>query len=116
MNVPILEPIPRLWECPSCAERHISRETQPITPLHSCKALRGITAPMVELVGAELDHSQVRHVVMDREDYVGKELVQCDWTGRPVMAVKTERADGSNDLVVLAPRIVRNFRAQGVTQ
>jgi hypothetical protein len=33
---------------------------------------------------------------VEREDYVGKELVQVDDNGRPVMAVKTVRDDGED--------------------
>jgi hypothetical protein len=39
---------------------------------------------------------------VEREDYVGKEMVQTDGDGRPVMAVVTTRDDG-NDVAVLAP-------------
>jgi hypothetical protein len=37
-----------------------------------------------------------------REDYVGKELVQTDANGRPVMSVVTTRDDGQ-DCTVYAP-------------
>lgn len=52
---------------------------------------------MVEVTGIELDLHKVRLVRVDREDYVGSEIVRTDATGRPAMAVITERADGSND-------------------
>jgi hypothetical protein len=38
----------------------------------------------------------------DREDYVGREQVQTDGEGRPVMAVVTTRDDGQ-DCTVYAP-------------
>jgi len=41
-------------------------------------------------------------VAVEREDYVGRELVQTDGNGRPVMAVQTIRDDGM-DCAVLAP-------------
>jgi hypothetical protein len=41
----------------------------------------------------------------EREDYVGREQVQTDANGRPVMSITTERPDGSNDAVVLAPTV-----------
>jgi hypothetical protein len=38
----------------------------------------------------------------DREDYVGRDMVQTDGEGRPVMSVVTTRDDGT-DVAVLAP-------------
>jgi len=34
---------------------------------------------------------------------VGKEDVPTDGNGRPVMAIRTERPDGSNDVMMFAP-------------
>ncbi|MGR6922559.1 hypothetical protein ACU635_50610 [[Actinomadura] parvosata] len=42
---------------------------------------------------------------VEREDYVGRELVQLDGNGRPIMAVITEREDGQ-DCTVYAPTAV----------
>jgi len=42
---------------------------------------------------------------VEREDYVGQEIVQYDGNGRPIMSVITDRADGSNDVTVLAPTV-----------
>jgi hypothetical protein len=39
---------------------------------------------------------------VEREDYVGKEIVRVDANGRPIMAVKTIRNDGE-DCHVFAP-------------
>jgi hypothetical protein len=39
----------------------------------------------------------------EREDYVGREAVLLDGNGRPIMAVVTERPDGSNDVLVNVP-------------
>lgn len=41
---------------------------------------------------------------VEREDYVGKEHVQTDGDGRPIMSVITEREDGQ-DCAVLAPMV-----------
>jgi hypothetical protein len=38
----------------------------------------------------------------DRDDYVGKEKVQTDGNGRPVMSIVTTR-DNGQDVVVFAP-------------
>lgn len=93
----------RRWQCPSCDRQHVTREARPHTPMHTCSALNGLATPFVEVRGDALAKHSVRHVVVEREDYVGNELVQTDNTGRPVMALRTERADGSNDARVFAP-------------
>lgn len=96
MNVPILT-VRRRWYCPNCKQKAITTEAQPHTRMHRCAGLRGITAPLIE------EGQKVKVTAVDREDYVGTDLPQTDWNGRPVMAVRTERPDGSNDLAVLAP-------------
>lgn len=83
------------WVCPNCTAQAVTAGAP--NRFHTCPGLGLITAPMV-LEGTDC---QVRAVV--REDYVGGELVQYDVYGRPVMAVVTERPDGSNDVAVLAP-------------
>ena len=92
-----LNPV-RYWQCPSCGLQDSTVEARPHTRMHACRAL-GLTVPMA-LVPAgrhngELARNDVRHVVVEREDYIGADLVDS-----PVMAVRTERPDGSNDLTV----------------
>lgn len=86
------------WECPSCHQTNITQEARPHVPMHPCPVLK-ITAPFVQLLPGEtyLAESRVRHVKKEREDYEGDEITQKDTDGRPVMAIVTERADGSND-------------------
>ncbi len=84
------------WECPNCTSTHVTREAQPHTPFHACSGLRGLTAPFVP-AGTDCKVEAV-----ERDDWVGKELVQADGEGRPVMAVVTTRNDGQ-DCAVLAP-------------
>lgn len=96
MEIPILA-VDQLWSCPNCTQEDRTTETYPHTRFHACPGLKGLTAPMVP-VGMDC-----KVEAMEREDYVGRELVQTDADGRPIMAVRTERADGSNDLAVLAP-------------
>lgn len=94
----ILEPPVRRWQCPSCAHLHETRDARVHVPMHPCPKLHGVVAPYVELhERTELAKSATRHVVNEREDYIGGELVTVDANGRPVMSVNTERADGSND-------------------
>lgn len=102
MNVPILSTEKR-WECPSCGRQVITHEPRPHSELHACPAQHGLVVPFVEVQGTGLARNTVRHVPVEREDYIGSEKgVRFDDEGRPVMAVRTERADGSNDCHVFA--------------
>jgi hypothetical protein len=80
--------------CPNCT---LTAPAALGTVMHTCPGLAGLSVPL------QPEGSRVRHVVVEREDYVGSEDVQTDDNGRPVMAVLTERPDGSNDTVVYAP-------------
>ena len=97
-SVPILDPT-KGWECPSCGKQHVTREPRPHTPMHNCAAQRGLSVPFVEVTSNfGLRKGAVRHVAVERGDYVGQEKgLLYDAEGRAVMAVRTERADGSND-------------------
>lgn len=96
MTAVLLDPV-KHWQCPSCDLQHVTREARPHTPMHPCKKMSGLLAPFVEVTGLELNKSKVRLVRVDRDDYVGKEIVRTDKEGRPARAVVTERADGSTD-------------------
>jgi hypothetical protein len=86
------------WFCPNCANVEVTHEPRPHTRFHVCPGLRGLTAPM-------LPAGTKAHVyAVEREDYIGKEKVQTDVNGRPVMAVRTVRDEGE-DAIVFAPRI-----------
>ena len=93
----------RHWDCPNCDATHVTREPRPHTPFHNCRGLRGLSAPFV-LAGTKAKVEQV-----DRDDYVGRELVQTDGEGRPVMAVVTTRYDGQ-DCTVYAPTATGSVR------
>jgi hypothetical protein len=88
---------PRIWRCASKDCDAAARTVSQKVPWHSCKALRGLTAPLIP------DGERAHVVAVDREDYVGSEDVRVDGDGRPVMALNVERPDGSNDRVVYAP-------------
>lgn len=96
MTVPLLTPVHQLWTCARCTTRARTTGPEPKTPFHACRGTRGVTLPLVP----EGVRADVR--VVEREDYVGREMVQTDGEGRPVMAVVTERDDGQ-DCAVLAP-------------
>lgn len=93
----------RRWYCPNCPATDVTREAGPHTRFHPCPALAGLTAPMVEVgVRAKVE-------AVERDDYVGRELVQTDGNGRPVMAVVTTRDDGQ-DVAVYAPTASASFK------
>lgn len=94
----LLEPPVKLWDCPACGAEHETREARPHVPMHDCRAMRGCSVPFVERGGPR---SRVR--LVEREDYVGDELVRTDADGRPIMAAVVERSDGSNDCFAFAP-------------
>lgn len=95
MNIPILRPIQR-WECPNCDQTHITHESQPHTPFHTCAKMGFLTTPFVP------EGTKCKMVAVEREDYVGKENVQLSKSGRPVMNITTIRDDGQ-DCTVFAP-------------
>lgn len=110
----ILDPPLRTFVCPSCDATHTVRDARPITPMHMCKALKGLMAPFVETHGAQtLARGAVRHRVVERDDYLaGERGIRIDGDGRVVMAISTERADGSNDVHVFAPSAVAKAKEQ----
>jgi len=67
-----------------------------IATMHECAALKGL------LVGLVPEGIRAEARAIDREDFVGDEVVQTDSDGRPVMAVVTTRDDGQ-DCTVYAP-------------
>lgn len=89
----------REWYCPECGRRDVTPASTP-NRWHICPRLRGLNAPLVP-AGVS-----ARIFLREREDYVGADAgrVQLDpELRRPVMSIITERADGSNDAIVLAP-------------
>ena len=86
----------RHWECPNCDVTHVTRESQPHTPFHSCRGLRGLTAPFVPA------GQRAKVETVERGDWVGQEMVQTDGEGRPVMATITTRDDGQDCTVYAA--------------
>jgi hypothetical protein len=82
------------WTCPNCTETAVTVDAP--NRFHNCRGLLGLTAPLV------LDGVRAKVEAVEREDYVGREMVQTDAEGRPVMSVVTTRDDGT-DVAVLAP-------------
>jgi hypothetical protein len=97
MNVPLLQLPEQRWECPSCDLQEVTREARAHTRMHACRGLAGLTAPMVPA------GTRAEHRMNEREDYIGRELVQlAPGTGRPVMNVTTI-TDSGEDCTVYAP-------------
>jgi hypothetical protein len=86
---------PQIWSCSRCQE--MAQTVDAKIPMHHCKGMAGLLVPLTR------QGDKTHQVVMDREDYVAGELVQCDANGRVVMAVKTIHNDGSEDCNVFAP-------------
>ena len=91
----LLNPVTR-WYCPNgCDVTDVTRKFVR-NRYHTCAKLRGLQAPLMpEGIKAKVE-------AREREDYVGKERVQTDENGRPVMSVVTVR-DTGEDCVVFAP-------------
>ena len=90
----LLTPPPIRWQCPNCDMRAVSRESRPHSQMHTCPGLGGILAPMItEGMSAKVE-------VIEREDAVnGEQGLRYDDRGRPIMAVRTTRADGYDTVV-----------------
>lgn len=84
----------RRWECPNCESAAVTVDAK--TPMHPCGGLAGLLTPLVPA------GQKCKVEAVEREDYIGDELVQVDGNGRPVMAVVTTREDGQ-DCRVFAP-------------
>jgi len=97
MPVPILGAA-QVWECPGgrCTTKARTAKPGASAPSHRCRGLAGLVVPMVP----EGTKAEARPI--ERQDYIGADLVQADGNGRPVMAVETVRDDGQ-DVAVYAP-------------
>jgi hypothetical protein len=83
------------WECPNCT---VAERTRPLPPnasrFHTCAGLHGLTAPLVRA------GTDCKVTAVERGDYLAGEEQRTGDDGRPYMAVRTDHADGSNDLAV----------------
>lgn len=83
------------WSCPNCTETAVTHRANE-TKFHNCRGLFLLWCPMV------VDGTRCKVEAIEREDFVGKEDVQLDARGRPVMAVQVTREHGA-DRTVYAP-------------
>ena len=86
----------RHWSCPNCTINAVTRRPAAPVPFHACRGLKGLNAPLIP------DGTRCKVETVEREDYIGGELVRADGEGRPVMAVVTTRDDGT-DCAIYAP-------------
>lgn len=84
------------WECPKCTQTDVTYESQPHSRMHVCRGLGGLTVPMIPA------GTRCKIQAVEREDYVGRDMVQTDGNGRPIMATVVTRDDGE-DRAVYAP-------------
>ena len=79
------------WYCPKCTEA--ARTVDDAIPVHKCAYGNGLISPLVR------SGTKAKIIVVEREDYVGRERVQTDMNGRPVMNVTTVRDEGTDTIV-----------------
>lgn len=86
------------WYCPTCPQTAVTHEAQPHTRYHTCTRgpAAGMTVPMVPA------GTRCKVEAVERQDYVGGEIIQTNAAGRPVMNVTVTRDDGQ-DCTVYAP-------------
>lgn len=87
-SVPLLS---RNWACPNCDSA--ARTVDAKTPMHPCKGLAGLMVPLVP------EGRKAKHTAVERGDWIGKEQVQYDGNGRPMMSVVTETEDSLSTTV-----------------
>lgn len=96
MPVHLFAPSNHEWRCLSCDFEDVTTGPTRGQRMHTCAGLNGLSVPMVP------KGTRGANVAVEREDYIGRELVQFDGAGRPVMSVVTTRDDGQ-DCTVYAP-------------
>ena len=102
MTAVLLQPEHR-WECPNCQVTEVTHEPHPHVRMHTCKGLRGITAPMVAA------GTRCKVFARERDDYLNGDIVTRDGANRPIMSVVTVRDDGQ-DAIVFAPAATASLR------
>jgi hypothetical protein len=92
----LLDPPPTRWVCANGCGISDLTPAGVSNRFHACSALAGILAPLVP------EGQRCEVLAVEREDYIGDQIVRRDGNGRPVMAVITVRDEGE-DRVVFAP-------------
>lgn len=107
--IPKVETVSK-WECPLCRKEDFTdgrrlKSGEVASRFHPCPSLGLMLTPMIPA------GTKAKITANERGDYVGKEIIQTDAYGRPIMSITVERPDGSNDTVVFAPTSVMNVNA-----
>lgn len=93
----------RRWHClgQGCESAAVTVDGK--TPMHRCRAVAGLMVPLAP------EGTRGKIEAVERDDWVGRELVQTNADGRPVMSVVTTRDDGQ-DCTVYAPTAAGTLR------
>lgn len=93
------------WTCPNCPREDVTHlpADAAASRFHPCAGLNGITAPMVPA------GTSCKVEAVERDDYIGAEIVTVDGAGRPIMRVEVTREEGT-DVAVFAPCAVAGVR------
>lgn len=95
----------RRWGCPNC--NAWAQTVDDSKPHHPCKGGNGMLIPLLQ------NGVKSKLVFNEREDYVGKEIVQLDISGRPVMNATVETEQGIG-LTIYAPCATGKAEANGL--
>lgn len=87
MTVPILNAPVRYWKCPECQATARTQIAEAHQEFHHCPALGISHVPLIEVQDPD---AKVR----------GRQLIVPSEVGPGIASVRTERADGSNDVTV----------------
>jgi len=103
MGIPLLEAYVD-WSCPNCLT---TARTRPLPPgssqYHNCPGLHSLSAPLMAA------GTSCKVTAVERQDYLNGEIQATGDDGRPYMAVRTDYADGRNDIRVHAPAARMRF-------
>lgn len=97
-SIPLIESI-TFWFCPNCGKEDVTNEQRAHSRMHTCPKMGMLSAPML------LKGTKAKVYSVEREDYVGKDIVRLNDAGRPIMSIVTERENGQ-DAIVFAPTAV----------
>jgi hypothetical protein len=106
--VTVIPSVTQVWVCPKCKKEARTRGRFRPNRYHRCPRLHGVLAPMVP-AGAKADV-----VVNERQDYIGRDIVDLDERGHAPMSVSTHHADGRVDTAVFAPHIRVSLSTDGI--
>lgn len=97
-QIPLLKPQYEDLHCPNCG--YAERLPEPLPPgssrFHNCVKLHNLSAPLVPV------KADCKVEAVNRDDYLGDEIVNMGDDGKAYMAIETTHADGHTDRAVNA--------------